>query len=180
MTHSHSACRLLGIAGYSGSGKTTLLTALIPLLRDRGLRLGVIKHTHHDVEQDSPGKDSYALRHAGSSQTVLAGPRRSILTLEYDEPREPSLSASLALLDLRPLDLVLVEGFRDQPMAKLEVHRPAHGKPLLSATDPHILAVATDDVALTAPVPLLELNRPGAIADAISDWLASDRLTRVS
>ncbi|WMC09181.1 molybdopterin-guanine dinucleotide biosynthesis protein B [Oceanimonas pelagia] len=179
MTPSHQESRLLGIAGYSGSGKTTLLTALLPLLRARGLRLGVVKHTHHDVEQDTPGKDSYELRHAGSSQTVLAGPRRSILTLEYDAPHEPSLSASLALLDTRALDLVLVEGFRDQPFTKLEVHRPAHGRPLLGATDPHILAVATDQPDLKAPVPLLDLNRPAAVADAISHWLASNRLTRI-
>ncbi|MDP5291344.1 molybdopterin-guanine dinucleotide biosynthesis protein B [Oceanimonas sp. CHS3-5] len=177
MTHSPSACHLLGIAGYSGSGKTTLLTALLPLLRARGLRLGVIKHTHHDVEQDTPGKDSYELRHAGSSQTLLAGPKRSILTLEYDAPGEPSLSASLALLNTQDLDLVLVEGFRDQPLAKLEVHRPAHGKPLLSATDSHVLAVATDAPGLAAPVPLLDLNQPAIIAAAIMDWRASNRLT---
>ncbi|WP_107852982.1 molybdopterin-guanine dinucleotide biosynthesis protein B [Oceanimonas marisflavi] len=180
MTPSHSGCRLLGIAGYSGSGKTTLLTALLPLLRAQGLRLAVVKHTHHDVEQDTPGKDSYELRHAGSTQTVLAGPRRSILTVEQPAPREPSLQESLALLDTTRLDLVLVEGFRDEPVTKLEIHRPAHGKPLLCSHDPHILAVATDVASLPVAVPLFNLNQPAGIATAISDWLATGRLTRVA
>ncbi|OXY82369.1 molybdopterin-guanine dinucleotide biosynthesis protein B [Oceanimonas doudoroffii] len=175
-----SCCALLGVAGFSGSGKTTLLRALIPLLRRRGLRLGVIKHTHHDVEQDTPGKDSYELRHAGATQTVLAGPRRSIVTLEHDSPHEPDLRASLALLNTQALDLVLVEGFRDQPLPKLEVHRPAHGRPLLCLHDTHMLAVATDDASLAAPVPLLDLNRPEDIADAIAHWRETGRLTTVA
>lgn len=173
-------CPLLGIAGFSGSGKTTLLKALLPLLREQGLTLALIKHTHHDVEQDTPGKDSYELRHAGAGQTLLAGPRRSILTLERPTHEEPCLQQSLALLHKPGLDLILVEGFRDQPFTKLEVHRPAHHKPLLCQQDPHILAVATDHHSLQAPVPLLDLNQPGQIAQAIIQWLQEQRLTRVA
>lgn len=61
---------LLGITGYSGTGKTTLLKQLIPLLHDQGLRIALIKHTHHDMETDIPGKDSYQLRKAGATQTL--------------------------------------------------------------------------------------------------------------
>ncbi|OYD25170.1 molybdopterin-guanine dinucleotide biosynthesis protein B [Oceanimonas baumannii] len=180
MSSVSTPCHLLGMAGFSGSGKTTLLRALLPQLRAEGLRLAVIKHTHHNVEQDTPGKDSYELRHAGASQTLLAGPERSILTLESPRPQEPTLTASLAMLDTSVLDLVLVEGFRDEPVSKLEIHRPAHQKPLLCQHDRHILAVATDDPALPAPVPLLDLNQPHMITACILDWLTTGRLTVVA
>ncbi|ATG74547.1 molybdopterin-guanine dinucleotide biosynthesis protein B [Zobellella denitrificans] len=176
MSRLDSPYALLGLAGFSGSGKTTLLRQLVALLRQRRLRIGVIKHTHHDVEQDTPGKDSYELRHAGASQCLLAGPHRSILTYENPKVQEPDLNESLSRLSLDRLDLVLVEGFREAPIPKLEVHRPAHGKPLLCRHDPHILAVATDDPGLEAPVPLLDLNDPPAIADLIGQWLAAGRL----
>lgn len=169
-------CALLGFAGFSGSGKTTLLRQLVTLLHRRHLRLGVIKHTHHDVEQDSPGKDSYELRHAGAAQCLLAGPHRSILTYENTKAQEPDLNESLSRLSLDQLDLVLVEGFRAAPIPKLEVHRPDHGKPLLCLQDPHVLAVASDARQLAVPVPLLDLNDAAAIADLIGHWLAAGRL----
>ncbi|WP_375057946.1 molybdopterin-guanine dinucleotide biosynthesis protein B [Zobellella sp. DQSA1] len=167
---------LLGFAGFSGSGKTTLLRQLVALLNRRQWRIGIIKHSHHDVEQDTPGKDSYELRHAGARQCLLAGPHRSILTYENTKVQEPDLNESLSRLSLDQLDLVLAEGFREAPIPKLEVYRPAHGKPLLCRHDPHILAVATDDAGLDAPVPLLDLNAPEAIATLIEQWLAAGRL----
>ena len=176
MSPSHHACALLGVAGFSGSGKTTLLRQLVSLLSRRQLRIGIIKHTHHDVEQDQPGKDSFELRHAGAGQCLLAGPHRSILTWENTKPEEPDLNESLSRLSLDRLDLVLVEGFREAPIAKLEVHRPVCGKPLLCRHDPHILAVASDVSSLVTPVPLLDLNDAAAIAGTIVDWWQAGRL----
>jgi molybdopterin-guanine dinucleotide biosynthesis adapter protein len=176
MSPSHHSSALLGFAGFSGSGKTTLLRQLIGLLARRQLRIGIIKHTHHDVEQDQPGKDSFELRHAGARQCLLAGPHRSILTWENTKPEEPDLNESLSRLSLNQLDLVLVEGFREAPIAKIEVHRPDCGKPLLCLHDPHILAVATDVTNLVAPVPLLDLNNPNAIAETIVHWWQAGRL----
>ncbi|MFP2769342.1 molybdopterin-guanine dinucleotide biosynthesis protein B [Oceanisphaera sp. KMM 10153] len=176
MSPSHHSCALLGFAGFSGSGKTTLLRQLVGLLTRRQLRIGIIKHTHHDVEQDQPGKDSFELRHAGARQCLLAGPHRSILTWENTKPEEPDLNESLSRLSLDRLDLVLVEGFRTAPIAKIEVHRPACDKPLLCLHDPHILAVATDVPDLVAPVPLLDLNNPAAIAEIIVHWWQAGRL----
>ncbi|MGL4795486.1 MAG: molybdopterin-guanine dinucleotide biosynthesis protein B, partial [Aeromonas jandaei] len=63
---------LLGFAAWSGTGKTTLLEQLIPLLTGRGLRIGVLKHAHHDFDIDQPGKDSYRLRKAGAQQMMVA------------------------------------------------------------------------------------------------------------
>ena len=176
MSASSCTYSLLGFAGFSGSGKTSLLRQLVSLLTQRQLRIGIIKHTHHDVEQDLPGKDSFELRHAGASQCLLAGPHRSILTYENTKRQEPDLNDSLSRLSLHQLDLVLVEGFREAPINKIEVHRPLHHKPLLCLHDPHILAVATDEPGLSAPVPLLDLNDANAIADVIVHWWQSGRL----
>ncbi|ART81598.1 molybdopterin-guanine dinucleotide biosynthesis protein B [Oceanisphaera profunda] len=176
MTRSHCSYALLGFAGFSGSGKTTLLRQLVHLLSQRGLRIGLIKHTHHDVEQDRPGKDSFELRHAGAQQCLLAGPKRTIVTFENPIAQEPDLYESLARLRLDQLDLILVEGFRDATINKIEVHRPACQRPLLCQQDPHILALATDDLTLSSPVPLLDLNDAVAIAEQIMLWWQTGRL----
>lgn len=176
MTISHCSYNLLGFAGFSGSGKTTLLRQLVTLLSQQGLRIGLIKHTHHDVEQDTPGKDSFELRHAGAQQCLLAGPKRTIVTFERHQRQEADLYESVSQLDLAQLDLVLVEGFRDAPIAKIEVHRPTYQKPLLCLQDAHILALATDEPNLSTPVPLLDLNDAPAIARQIVLWWQAGRL----
>ncbi len=164
---------LLGFCAWSGTGKTTLLSHLIPLLRERDLRLAIVKHAHHDFDIDKPGKDSWVLRHAGASQTVVASRRRAALITEYDDDRtEPSLADSLALLDPDALDLVLVEGFKHEPCPKIELHRPAMGRDLICAEVPEVIAVASDaPVELPRPLPLLDMNDPGGIADFILDRL---------
>ena len=176
MTMSHCSYAILGFAGFSGSGKTTLLRQLVHLLSQQGLRIGLIKHTHHDVEQDRPGKDSFELRHAGAQQCLLAGPKRTIVTYEHRQPQEPDLYESISRLNLAQLDLVLVEGFRHAAINKIEVHRPACHKPLLCLLDKHILALATDELTLSAPVPLLDLNDATAIAKQITLWWQAGQL----
>lgn len=150
---------ILGFAAYSGTGKTTLLSQLIPHLRAQGYQLAVIKHSHHQIELDTPGKDSYQLRMAGANPVVLATPNQQILIQASEPNAEANLSDSLALLAGMTLDFILVEGFRDAPIAKIELHRPQLGKPLLYPSDPHIIAVASDvPLALPANLPGLDLN----------------------
>jgi molybdopterin-guanine dinucleotide biosynthesis protein B len=134
--------KVLGFAGYSGSGKTTLVERLLPLFRAEGLRVAVVKQSHHDVEVDAPGKDSWRHRQAGATEVVLTSPHRWMLVHELRGDPEPDLDAHLARLS--PCDLVLVEGFRHAAMPKIEVWRQANGKPWLYPDDPHILAVASD------------------------------------
>jgi molybdopterin-guanine dinucleotide biosynthesis protein MobB len=162
------AIPVVGFAAWSGTGKTTLLRQLIPWFSARGLRVGLIKSSHHDFEIDVPGKDSYELRRAGASQVLLASPRRTALILEEQRESPPQLSALLARLDTDRLDLVLVEGLRDVAFPKVELHRPALGKPLFYPGDPHIIAFATDrPLAQPVPIPVLDLNDPAAIGDFV-------------
>ena len=156
---------VIGLAAPSGTGKTTLLRALLPLFKARGLRVGVIKHTHHDVEMDCPGKDSYEIRMAGADQVMLGARRRWILVGEVRHEAEPELPDLLARLALTELDLVLVEGFRRARFPKIALHRRALGRPLSCPEDGSIIAVASDaPLAPPRGIPLLDLNDPPAIA----------------
>jgi molybdopterin-guanine dinucleotide biosynthesis adapter protein len=156
---------ILGFAAVSGTGKTTLLTQLIPLLKKRGLRIGLIKHSHHDIQIDQPGKDSYRLREAGASPVMLVSSHRRAIITEFTAIKEPVLDEELLAFDQEGLDLILVEGFKATPFPKIELHRPSLGKPLLYPNDPDIVAVASD-IALELPSHLmpLDLNQPGQIA----------------
>ncbi len=163
---------VLGFVAFSGTGKTTLLSQLIPALRARGVRCAVIKHSHHDFEIDKPGKDSHRLRQAGADQVILASPHRVFWVREGDGQREPRLADLVARLDRSAIDLVLVEGFRSEPIAKIEVHRPSLGTPLLCATDGGIIALACDVPPNPAvELPLLPLNDAPAVAEFVSAWL---------
>jgi molybdopterin-guanine dinucleotide biosynthesis adapter protein len=176
MTQSHSdairyARPVLGFAAFSGTGKTTLLTRLIPLLREQGLRISMVKHAHHDFDVDKPGKDSFELRKAGASQMLIASSRRMALMTEFDPPAEPQLEDLLAQLDARRADLVLVEGFKGARFPKIELHRPSLGKPLLFPDDEDIIAVASD-APLDRPCDRtqIDLNDLGAIAAFVLQW----------
>ncbi len=162
---------VLGFAAYSGTGKTTLLVKLLPLMKLQGLRVAMIKHTHHDFDIDQPGKDSYELRKAGANQVLLASDKRSALLTEYDKQSEPDIKQLVEQLDLKNLDLVLVEGFRHLPFAKIELHRPATAKSLLFTEDPSIIAVASDEDIETGDLPLLNLNAVEEVAGFINRWL---------
>ncbi|MET0071899.1 MAG: molybdopterin-guanine dinucleotide biosynthesis protein B [Candidatus Thiodiazotropha sp.] len=169
---------LLGFAAHSGTGKTTLLKQLIPLLKGTGLRLGVIKHAHHQVEVDHPGKDSYELRKAGAGQVLLASSRHWALMVDEAQEHEPALPELLQRLDYSRLDLVLVEGFRHLTFPKIELHRGALNKPLLYPDDRSIIAVASDGgLERETELPLLNLNNPPEIAEFIQNYCARFRVS---
>jgi len=158
------ATKVFGIAGFSGSGKTTLIEQLIPRLTARGLKVSVIKHAHHGFDIDRPGKDSYRHREAGASEVMLTGAQRWALLHELRDEPEPTLDEYLA--HFSPCDLVLVEGFKNEPVPKLEVYRPANGKPPLWPENPNVVAVATDEPVKTH-LPVLDLNDIDAIAEFV-------------
>lgn len=156
--------KVFGFAGYSGSGKTTLIEKLVPLLVARGLKIALIKHTHHDIEIDQPGKDSYRHRAAGCSEVLVTSPARWALVHELRGEQEPGLAEQLARLS--PCDLVLVESFKHEAIPKLEVHRPQLGKPLLFPHDADIVAIARDQ-PIGSALPEFELDRVADIAEFI-------------
>lgn len=159
---------VLGFAAYSGTGKTTLLKQLLPLLRQRGLRVGVIKHAHHDFEIDTPGKDSYELRKAGASEMLIASGKRWALMVETEQGGDPVLQEMLDRLDQDNLDLILVEGFKHETFQKIELHRPSVGKPLIFPEDDRVVAVATDgELGEKTALPILDLNDISSIADYV-------------
>ncbi|WP_272535449.1 molybdopterin-guanine dinucleotide biosynthesis protein MobB [Providencia sp. PROV212] len=160
---------LLGITAYSGTGKTTLLKKVIPLLRLRHVRVGLIKHTHHDMEIDTPGKDSYELRKAGADQTLVASNQRWALMTETPECNEMDLNYLASRFDPASLDLILVEGFKSEPIDKIALFRSDVGKPLNGLIDEYVVAVASDEI-IDTDVPQLDINNPEQVADYIVSW----------
>ncbi len=163
--------KVLGVSGWSGCGKTTLIVALLPRLRAWGLTVSTLKHAHHDVDLDTPGKDTWRHREAGAREVILATGRRWALLHELREEPEPSLTDLLSYL--RPVDLVLVEGWKSGAFPKLEIWRPlGANKPPRFPDDPTIVAVASDPPLDPAQhgrpgLPALPLNDPDAIAEFI-------------
>lgn len=134
--------KIFGIAGYSGSGKTTLIEKLIPRFSARGVRVSLIKHAHHTFDVDQQGKDSWRHRHAGCQEVLVTSSRRWALMHELRGAPEPTLPELVK--HLSACDLLLIEGFKREPIPKLEVHRAVVGEPLLFPHDAHIAAVASD------------------------------------
>jgi len=156
---------IMGIAGYSGSGKTTLVVRLIPEIRRRGLTVSTVKHTHHNVAIDDKGSDSRRLRDAGAAEVMVrAGDHWALMHEHRDDP-EPSLDSLAATM--KPVDVLLVEGFKQHDHAKIEVHRQATGKPLLCPDDPAIVAIARDTALDDIALPQFDLDDIAAIADFI-------------
>jgi molybdopterin-guanine dinucleotide biosynthesis protein B len=164
--------KVVGFAGYSGSGKTTLVEHLIPALKLRGLRVSVVKHAHHKFDIDHPGKDTHRHREAGAFEVVVASDRRLALMREFEQPTQLSVHHLLAEL-WDGVDWVLVEGFKESNLLKVEVWRGAAGQPARYPDDDFVVAIATDSPQ-ALPVetlrPVLDLNDP----DAVAQWLVDN------
>ncbi len=164
--------KVVALAGYSGAGKTSLAERIIPLLTARGLRVSVAKHAHHGFDIDRPGKDTWRHRQAGAYEVVVASNQRMALQREFEQPTEWTVHDLLNVLSAE-VDWVIVEGFKQSTLLKIEVWRAANGKPVQYPDNSTIVAIATDD-AMALPVqterPVLDLNRP----EAVSDWLVEN------
>lgn len=159
--------KVIGFAGWSGSGKTTLVEQVIAVLEARGLVVSLIKHAHHEFDIDYPGKDSYRHRHAGCREVLVTSVNR--WAVMHELRGRPELKLDEALAQLSPCDLVLVEGFKYEPIPKIEIYRAAIDKPKLFPNDPHVIAVASD-APLATTLPQLDINNPGAVAAFIAAW----------
>jgi len=179
---------LAGFIGYSGAGKTTLMTQVTALLRAQGLRVSIIKHTHHRFDIDQPGKDSWRHRQAGAQEVLLASEQRWVLMGENPGPQMPGIDALIARMDAQ-VDWVLVEGLKDAPIPKIEVWRPPadgeNARPLLAPQDPWVCAIAspaalhaalTATLAVAGPAPLhqrlFDLDAPPVLAQWLQERAA--------
>ncbi|CAO3421140.1 molybdopterin-guanine dinucleotide biosynthesis protein B [Azospirillum doebereinerae] len=154
--------KIFGLTGWSGSGKTSLMVRLLPALTRRGLRVSTVKHAHKGFDIDHPGKDSHDHRLAGATEVLVSSPYRWALMHELRDEPEPALADLLP--KLAPVDLLLIEGFKRDAHAKIEVWRSAVGKPLIARDDPSVVAVASDGAVPDCPVPVLDLDDAEAVA----------------
>jgi len=156
-----SGSRIFGVTGWKNAGKTTLVERLVAEFVRRGWRVNTIKHGHHDLDIDQPGRDSYRHRAAGAAEVAVVGGRRYAIMREQAE-------APLAevLFRLAPADLVLIEGFKREPHRKIEV-RAGTGEPM-AAGDPNIVAIAADEQPAERHLPWFRRDDIAAIADFIA------------
>ena len=157
--------KVVGIAGWSGAGKTSLVVRLLPEFKRRGLTVSTVKHAHHAFDIDRPGKDSHRHREAGAKEVMISSRNRWALMHEHRGDGEAGLEELLARLS--PVDLVLVEGFKDYPHDKIEVYRRAIGKPLLAEGDANIVAVASDVLLPGLSVPVLDIDDESRLAEFV-------------
>ena len=163
--------KIVGFAGYSGSGKTMLVEQLIPIFRLQGMRVSVVKHAHHRFDIDHVGKDTYRHREAGAFEVVVASDRRLALIREFEQPAQLSVHQLIAEL-YDGVDWVLVEGFKDSDLLKIEVWRAESQKPARYVNDDFIVAIATDSpekLPQATQLEVLDLNNP----DSVVTWLTA-------
>lgn len=156
--------KVFGVIGWKNSGKTSLMERLVAEITARGYTVSTVKHVHHAVDLDQPGKDSFRHRAAGAREVVLASADRFALMVEHRGP-EPELPAILSRL--APVDLVLVEGYKRDAHPKVEVWRAETGQAMIQPADPLVRAVVTDAAVTGLSVPVLDLNNTSAVADFI-------------
>lgn len=162
--------RVFGIVGRSGSGKTTLIEAMIPWFKAQDLQVAVVKHSHHNLQFEPPHKDSSRFRSAGAREVIVASPYHYALFHNLDQQQEPRLAELVARLE-PDVDVILVEGYRQANIPRLEVHRPSRGiDPVYPQTE-QVLALASDVALGNLPLPVLDLNQPDLVAQFIWTYI---------
>ena len=174
----HGETKIFGVVGWSGSGKTTLMLQLLPDLIARGYRVSTMKHTHHDFDMDKPGKDSYTHREAGAYEVLITGSKRWALLHENRDEVEPKIDTLLA--NMAPVDLVLIEGFKNHGHSKVEIHRAENDQRFLYVEEPDIVAIASDVPLDGVPLPVVDLNDAAAVADFILDFTGLNAAIRTT
>ncbi|NQV48082.1 MAG: molybdopterin-guanine dinucleotide biosynthesis protein B [Rhodospirillaceae bacterium] len=157
--------KIFGMVGWSGNGKTTLMKQLLPELIKRGYKVSTMKHTHHSVDLDQPGKDSYEHRMAGAAEVLITSSTRWALMCELRDDPEPDMDELIARMT--PVDLLLIEGFKRHRHDKIEIYRAATGKSLIADDEASIVAVASDVALDHLKIPVIDLNDVAAVADFI-------------
>jgi molybdopterin-guanine dinucleotide biosynthesis adapter protein len=152
---------VFGVTGWKNAGKTTLVERLVAEFVRRGWTVNTIKHAHHGVDVDQPGRDSFRHRAAGATEVAVVGGHRYAIMREQEEPTLAEVLARLA-----PADLILIEGFKRERHPKIEVR--AGDAPSLAATDPAVAAIAADTKPVDSDLPWFRRDDIAGIADFIA------------
>jgi molybdopterin-guanine dinucleotide biosynthesis protein B len=160
----------------SGTGKTTFLEKLIPHLKTRGLRIGVLKHHAHATAFDVPGKDSYRMAQAGADVVVGSCAVQVAVFHQRPGPTDPD---TLVREHLNDVDLVLAEGFKHSRHPKIEICRAATvtdraAGPVLQC-DPHDLLAVVTDCPVEVSAPTFDLEDAAGIAEFLVKWWSTTR-----
>ncbi|KQR30204.1 molybdopterin-guanine dinucleotide biosynthesis protein MobB [Rhizobium sp. Leaf155] len=166
--------KVFGISGWKNSGKTGLAVRIVTELTARGYRVSTIKHAHHDFDIDKVGADSWRHRQAGAHEVTIVSGTRFAIMHELRGAAEPSFEEILARI--APCDLVLIEGYKYEPVPKIEARRrdAAKTEPL-APSDPHIIAIAADHLIPESTLPVFDLDDTGRIADFIEATVGLER-----
>ncbi|MFM2280168.1 MAG: molybdopterin-guanine dinucleotide biosynthesis protein [Pseudomonadota bacterium] len=166
--------KILGISGWKNSGKTGLTVRLVTELVARGYKVSTIKHAHHDFDIDKVGADSFRHRQAGAHEVTIVSGTRFAIMHELRGAAEPSLEEILARI--APCDIVVIEGYKREPVPKIEARRlEAANRTPLAPTDPHIVAIAADHAVTDSVLPVFDLDDTLTIADFVVDLLELKR-----
>ena len=163
---------IVGVVGWKNSGKTTLTTRLVTELSARGYRVSTIKHAHVSFDVDHPGRDSHRHRAAGAVEVAIASPTRWAVMHELRGAPEPTLQEMVARMS--PCDIIVVEGYKRGPHAKVEVRR--HGARQRDPIAPHdtrVIAVVSDTPdSEPDPLPVFGSDAVVALTDFILERLS--------
>ncbi len=160
---------ILGFSAFSGTGKTTLITKLIKQLSQQNIKIAYLKHAHHNFEIDHKGKDSYQCYHAGAQQVLISSNKHFAVVSRY--VKELNLFALVNKLNLDNLDLILVEGFKNENFKKIELHRTTLDHPKLFINDANIFAIASDINDINCNRIILDINNIEKIIDFVIAYI---------
>lgn len=152
---------VLSLVGYANSGKTTVMQGLIRILKNRGFKVATIKHAGHGYTADSPGTDSWHYAQAGADKVFIAGP--DSMTMHEFYQKEKGLEEILA--GINDVDIILVEGFKNEPGLKIEVYR-AENSSIRIPKDEAIIGIVSDD-PIPEDIPRFAFSELEKLADFI-------------
>ena len=157
--------KIFGIVGWKNSGKTGLVERLVTDISLKGFSVSTIKHAHHTFDIDQMGKDSFRHRQAGAMEVLLSSENRWALMHELRDSPEPNLNELLSKLS--PVDLVLIEGFKNEHCLKMEAYRIENNNTPLGQSASDIIAIASNTTHQNLNLPIFDLDDTSEIANFI-------------